>query len=251
MLLKLALVRPPGRKYGQCISAHPLQQTINLSHAYRQHKNYCKVLEELGIELIILPPDDKHPDSCFVEDTAVIRKGKALISRMAKESRQGEEETVLKVLKEHLEVKKATEPATIEGGDVIHLPDRFISGITQRTNFEGVKQLEDWLDLPVNTIVDLNIVHLKSYITYLGKNTIIATEMYTNHPFLKDFNILTVPKDETYAANTLTIGETVLMPQNFPKTKKMIAESGFEVITLQMTEFEKCEGALTCLSLLF
>ncbi|MFX1535071.1 MAG: hypothetical protein ACFFDI_12675 [Promethearchaeota archaeon] len=107
------------------------------------------------------------------------------------------------------------------------------------------------VDIPVQTIVDSNIVHLKSYITYLGKNTIIVTEAYANHPLLKDFNILTVPRDETYAANTLTIGETVLMPKNFPKTQRMIAESGFEVITLQMTEFEKCEGALTCLSLLF
>ncbi|MFX1255497.1 MAG: dimethylarginine dimethylaminohydrolase family protein [Promethearchaeota archaeon] len=250
MSLRLALVRSPGRKYGQCISAHPLHHTINLSRAHKQHANYCKVLEELGLELITMPPDDEHPDSCFVEDTAIIRKGKALITRMAKESRRGEEETVVKVLKDYLKVKKATEPATIEGGDVIHLSDRFISGITQRTNFEGVKQLENWLGVPVDTIVDSDIVHLKSYITYLGKNTMMVTEAYVNHPLLKDFTILTVPKDEVYAANTLTIGETVLMPKNFPKTQKMIAESDFEVVTLQMTEFQKCEGALTCLSLL-
>ncbi|MFX0095657.1 MAG: dimethylarginine dimethylaminohydrolase family protein [Candidatus Hodarchaeota archaeon] len=251
MIPRYALVRPPGKKYGQCISGHPLHHTISLAHAREQHQNYCQILEELGLELITMPTEDEHPDSCFVEDTHIIHKGKALITRMAKESRRGEEEAIVKILQNYLEVKEVTAPATIEGGDVIHPPNRLICGITQRTNQEGVNQMEAWLDVSVDTIVDPSIVHLKSHITYLGQNTMIATETYANHPFLKKFNVLVVPKDESYAANTLTISDVVLMPQNFPKTHTLITEAGFEVVTLQMTEFEKCEGALTCLSLLF
>jgi len=170
---------------------------------------------------------------------------------MARESRRGEEDAVEKLLDEYLEVKRAVAPATVEGGDVIHLSDHLISGVTERTNPEGIAQMEAWLDVAVDTIVDPGIVHLKSYVTYLGKNTMIATRQYANHPTLKGYRVLIVPDDEVYAANTLAIGDTVLMPKGRPHALSMVRDEGFDVIPLDVSEFEKCEGALTCLSLLF
>ena len=251
LMPKRALVRQPGARYTGCISSHPLRGTVDVSLARVQHSKYCDTLKDLGIEVITIPRDDEHPDACFVEDNAVIHRGKALICRMAKESRRGEEDAVKKTLEGYMEVKRAAFPATVEGGDVIHLPDRLISGVTERTNHEGVAQTAAWLGVAVDTIVELGIVHLKSYVTYLGKNTMIATRRYANHPTLEGFNVLVVPEDEGYAANTLALGDTVLMPKGRPRAQSMVREAGFDVIDLDVSEFEKCEGALTCLSLLF
>jgi dimethylargininase len=120
---------------------------------------------ELGLEVIHIPKDNLHPDSCFIEDNAVVHKGKALICRMAKEERKGEQRDVAMVLEEFMPTKWVESPATVEGGDVVHLTDHLISGVTQRTNLEGVTQMSDWLNTSVDTIVDPDIVHLKSFLT--------------------------------------------------------------------------------------
>lgn len=248
--LKHAVVREPGLNFPSCISSHPLRHTINLTKALNQHSYYCEVLESFNLKIVHLPSNE-FPDSCFVEDNAVIQDKRALITRMGVEARRGEEKSIENVLKDYMEIKRAVTPATIEGGDVIHLSDRLVCGLTQRTNTDGVDQMRNWLNVTVDLIVDPNIIHLKSYVTYLGKGYVIATKTYVNHPILKNFKVLIIDEDEGYAANTLTIENTVLMPTGFPKTQSMLRDNDFDVITLEMSEFQKCEGALTCLSLLF
>jgi dimethylargininase len=244
-----ALVREPGKNYCQCVSSHPEKKLLSLSLAREQHAIYCSTLRELGVEIISLPREDLHPDSCFVEDTAVIYKGKAMITRMGHESRRGEEKVIEEYLRELMPTRRIEEPGTLEGGDVIHLPDLLISGVTQRTNLEGVNQVSDWLDVPVLTCQDMNIVHLKSYATYLGEEMMVITEKYYNHPVFDEFNKIMIPEKEKYAANTLAIGKTVILPKGYEFTKQKIEQEGFEVITLEMNQFQRCEGALTCLSL--
>ncbi len=251
MVPKRALVREPGDSYPGCISSHPLRHTVDVSRARAQHTLYCEALSDLGLEVIHVPRDDLHPDSCFIEDNAVVHGGKALICRMARDSRRGEEEGVEGVLREYKSVKRAEVPATVEGGDVIHLPDHLISGVTQRTNLEGVIQMREWLGVPVDTIEDPNIVHIKSYVTYLGRGTMIATKKYVNHPALERFRVLLTPEREEYAADTLAVGDAVIMPAGLTRTHEMVREAGFNVIPLDVSEFEKCEGAVTCLSILF
>ncbi len=197
-----------------------MRHTIDLSLARRQHEKYCRILSELGLEIIHLPRDDLHPDSCFVEDNAVTYRGKALICRMAKKSRRGEEKAVLEVLKEYMPVKRAISPATIEGGDVLHLEDHLICRVTQRTNEEGVNQLRKWFGVEAKTILDKSIVHPKSYISYLGNEVIISTRKYADHPVLEGFRVLVVPEDEAYAANALAIDEVVLMLRDFQNPKR-------------------------------
>jgi dimethylargininase len=248
---KHALIRDIGNKYKSCLSTHPLHSTIDLKLAREQHTIYCKTLQELGLEIIRVPTDDDHPDSVFVEDNAVVHGGKALICRMAKMSRRGEETGVENILNQYVEVKRAIFPATLEGGDVIHLPGKLLSGISQRTNLEGVAQMYEWLGVPVVTIFDPSIMHLKSYVTYLGKGTMIATERYANHPALEGFQILIPPGKDEYAADTLAIGDTILMAKGYPDAHKMVEEVGFDVIILNVSEVQKCDGALTCMSILF
>jgi len=246
-----ALVRAPGNAYTRCISCHPLRHTISLSRARAQHQAYRITLSELGLDIIEMEQDNELPDACFVEDTAVVHSGKALICRLAKESRRGEEMPVERLLRQYLKTKRAELPATIEGGDVIHLPEGMISGVTQRTNKEGVRQMSAWLGTEVTTVEDRSITHLKSYATFLGKGTMLATQQYATHPALAKFDVLVVPNDETYAANSLTIDGTVLLPAGRPKTTSLVRSAGYDVVNLDTSEFEKCEGALTCLSLLF
>lgn len=250
-MFEYALVRPPPKTFSNCISSHPEHHKLDFRLARRQHSAYCNVLSELGIEVIILPKDETHPDSCFVEDTAVVRGGRAFITRLAKQSRHGEEEDVLETLQQYKSVRAATQPATIEGGDIVHLPNRLISGITKRTNREGIDQMTAWLDVDSDIVEDQSIIHLKSHVTYIGKDVILATEAFADHPVLHDLVKVVVPFEERYAANALAIGEIVLMSDGHPQTQEMVFELGFEVKSLKMSEFQKCEGALTCLSILF
>ena len=251
MMPKRALVCEPGTHYSRCVSSHPLHHTLNVVRAHEQHAQYTNTLSELGFDIIRLAQDDDYPDSCFVEDTAVIQAGKALIARPAKLSRRGEEDVVAEVLQEYLPVSRVRTPSTLEGGDVIHLPNRMISGISQRTNLSGVNQMQSFFGIPIETIEYPDLIHLKSHVTYLNNNIMLATKPYADHQVLSHFDILIVPDDESYAANTLTIGDTVIMARGYLKTQLQIEDAGFDVICLDMSEFEKCEGALTCLSLLF
>ena len=246
-----ALVREPGDTYAECISSHPLHHKVNLKKARAQHRKYCEVLSDLGLEIIWVPRDDVHPDACFIEDNAVVHRGRALICRMAKESRRGEQIGVAALLEKYFQLKWAEAPATIEGGDVVRLDDRLICGITERTNYLGTVQLSDWFDIRVDVIDDPEIMHLKSYITSLGDGIVVATKKYSNHPILKRLEVLVIPEGEEYAADTLTVGKTVLMPSGYPRSHEMVREAGYDVISMEVGEIEKCDGALTCLSILF
>jgi dimethylargininase len=248
---RMALVREPGDMYAGCLSTHPLHHTVKVEKAREQHAVYCRTLGELGLDVVRVPRDDVHPDSCFVEDNAVVHGGRALICRMAKPSRRGEEVGVAAVLEEYMPVRRAKAPATVEGGDVVHLEDRLISGVTDRTNPEGVAQMQEWLDVRVDTVFDPGIMHLKSYVTYLGRGIMMATERYAGHPALEGFSILVPPARDEYAADTLAVGDMVLMAKGYEEAQQMVREAGFDVISLDVSEIQKCDGALTCLSILF
>lgn len=251
MKFKYALVREPGDLYNNCITSHPQRASIDINVVRKHHLEYCNTLEELGLELIKLPRLNGYPDSCFIEDTAIIHKDRAFITRMGAIERRGEVSSVESVLKDYMKVKKALEPARIEGGDVLHLDDYLVSGITKRSNQEGINQMSEFLEVQVLPCIDPEIVHLKSYVTYLGKNTLLITKKYANQSIFEKFEKIIVDTQEEYAANTLTINETVIMAKGNEDTQMKVKEAGFDILTLKTTEFQKCEGALTCLSLLF
>jgi len=251
MRAKKAVVRKPSKSYTSCVTSHPLGHTVSLEKALEQHENYCMNLEELGLELLKLPPKDEYPDSCFVEDNAVVYGKKAFITRMGIESRRGEEGEVEEVLSQYFKVIRAEKPATIEGGDVIHLPDRLICGISQRTNRLGTEQMGSWLEVKVDTIENLKMVHLKSYMKYLDNNILITSKEYENHPLIKDLTLLVIPKEEYYSINCLAVNDIVIMSDKFTYAQEIVRNEGFEVISLDMSEFEKCQASLTCLSILF
>ena len=251
MVARRALVREPGSTFSRCISTHPMRHTIDVGRARVQHAAYVAALEGLGLEVLKLPRDDSLPDSCFVEDTAVVHGAKALVARPAKESRRGETEAVRAVLSEHLRTKVAEAPATVEGGDVLHTGDRLVCGLTGRTNGEGARQLAEWLEVRVDTVEDPSIMHLKSYVSHIDEGRVLVTRRFAGHPALEGLEKIVVPEGEEYAANVLSVDGAVVMPKGYPGTEALLERSGVRVSALEMTEFPKCDGAMTCLSILF
>jgi dimethylargininase len=170
---------------------------------------------------------------------------------MTKESRRGESKGVETILSEWKQIKSVKTPGTLEGGDVVHLPNSLICGITERTNHDGASQMEHWLETSVYRIEDPKIMHIKSHVTYLGKDTMVCNPRYAEHPVLEPFAKIILPFKESHSANTLTLGDLVIMSARHDETARMVKDSGFDVIQLDMSEFEKCDGALTCLSIIF
>ena len=250
-MAKIALVRKPGPSYSKCVSDHPQKHNLNLIKALEQHQLYCSTLEDLGLDLIYVPDKSNHPDSCFVEDTVVIHNNNAMICHMGEKTRRGEEIEIEEVLRQYFNIFHVDPPGTVEGGDVIHFKNKLISGITQRTNKEGAMQLEAKLGISVENISDNNIVHLKSYMTALSDSLIVVTKTYADQSVLKYYEKIVVPQNEEYAANTLAINGTVIIPDGNPIVKKELEKLNFDVVSLQMSEFQKCNGALTCLSVIF
>jgi dimethylargininase len=247
---KLAITREPGARYRECVSCHPEKATISVERAREQHRTYCSLLEDLGLEVIRMSRDDMNPDSCFVEDTVVVHGRRALMCRPALESRRGEVEAVAELLKDYLELSQARPPATVEGGDVIHFEDRLVSGVTQRTNRAGVQQMAEWLGARIDTVEDEGIVHLKSYATYIGGDAVIASGRFADHEAFRDLEVIRIPEEEAYAADALAIGDVVLMAAGREASHSLVRQAGFEVVSVEVSEFEKCEGAITCLSIL-
>jgi len=245
-----ALVRPVPDSYDRCIRTST--EKINVPLAKKQHKEYCKALKELGLKLIWVKGDNSLPDSCFIEDTAVIFGKKAVICNMKMKSRAKEIIEVAKVLRKLKKTYSIRFPATIDGGDVLQIEDKVFVGLTTRTNMHAVTQLREILrddELEVIPIKIDGIVHLKSACTYLGSGYVTLSKGYFDEEIFRDYNKVIVPKEESYAANCLAINGTVLMAKWYSKTRKLIEKEGFTVKELEMSEFRKGDGALTCLSI--
>ncbi|MCG6913915.1 N(G),N(G)-dimethylarginine dimethylaminohydrolase [bacterium BMS3Abin03] len=221
--------------------------------ALKQHQGYIEALIECGLEVTILEADEDYPDSVFVEDTAILTPRCAIITNPGAPSRRGEIIEISKVLKNiYQNVETITEPGTLEAGDVMMVGNHFYIGISKRTNQAGANQLINILekyDLTGSTITLENVLHLKSGVSYLDNNNLLSIKNFINEPEFQKYNIILVDEDESYAANSLWINDNVLVPEGFPKTKENINNAGYTAIEIDVTEFRKLDGGLSCLSL--
>ena len=250
--VRYAIVRPVPESYGRCVRTS--KEEIDVALARKQHVEYCGTLKKLGLKLITVSADNTLPDSCFVEDTAIVLGEKAVICNMKLKSRVKEVVEVAKVLEKLKETHYIKRPATIDGGDVLRIEDTVFVGLTGRTNLEAANQLRrigaesDFKIVPVRVHT---VLHLKSACTYLRDNCVILSEGHFDVGILCDYKKVVVPKGEEYAADCLAVNGTVLVAKGHPKTKRLIEKSGFSTKELDVSEFRKGDGALTCLSILF
>jgi dimethylargininase len=247
-----AIVRPPGDSFRLAISA--TGQSPDPLNALRQHAEYCQALQTAGLELEVLPPDERFPDSCFMQDPGLIIAGRAIIGRMGAPSRQGEEIVLAQELAELFPMDQIVSPATLEGGDVLVLPEGVFVGLTARTNQAGVNQLRQILaptGLSLSAVPVHKFLHLLSGTTYLGRGVFLAREDFLDDPFMEGKEAIHVPVEHAHAANALGIGGIVILPAGHPAVAAEIRARGFDVLETPLMEFAKADGGATCLSLVW
>lgn len=248
-----AIVRKPAHTYANGITTSNLGRP-DYKVALKQHEAYCQALIKCGLELIILDADPNFPDSCFVEDTAVVTKDFGIITRPGDQRRLGEEVEIKKVLEPLLKLHYIEEPGTLDGGDIMQADKKFYVGLSNRTNLSGSKQLKEILtsyNYDVFSIPVCNLLHFKTGVNYLGENNLILHREFCSKDDFKIYSQIIVDTDEEYAANSLRVNDFVLVPKGFPKIKSKIQNLGYKIIELEMSEFQKMDGGLSCLSLRF
>ncbi len=256
-----AIVKTPGKSFVNGITSANLGLP-NYDLALKQHKAYVDVLISCGLDVKVLPPDENFPDSTFVEDTALLTPPCAIITNPGAPPRKGEVIKMKKVLEEfYSDIEEIKEPGTVEAGDIMMVGNHYYIGLSKRTNLEGANQLIRILnkyDMSASVIELKNVLHLKTGVAYLEHNNLAACGEFVTHPDFEKFNIIEIPQEESYAANCIWINDKVLIPKGYPKSKKKILDAGlsrnmrgYSLIEVDVSEFRKLDGGLSCLSLRF
>jgi dimethylargininase len=230
------------------------RQPIDLAKAQKQHHAYETLLEKLGAQVISLPAEPDLPDSMFVEDPAFVLDELAVIFPLGTETRRREAPSLARALAKYRALEHIILPGTLEGGDILRIQRKLFVGLTQRSNAEGVRQLTAILATHNYQVVSVPVtgcLHLKSAVTHLGRNTLLANRAWFDANALAGYEWIDVDPAESHAANALTLGGTVIVPASFPLTRARIEARGFHVTPLDISELQKAESGLTCSSLLF
>jgi len=253
-MFKQAIVRKPCKNFQFGISTSNLGKP-DYQKVLLQHSKYIEALKKCNLSVLELDEDNRFPDSTFVEDTAIVNKKFAVITNLGAKSRQGENIDISDKLKIFYDnVESIGKPGTLEGGDVMKVEEHYYIGLSNRTNNEGANQLMRILrryGYSSSKIPLKKVLHLKTGISYLGDAILLVSGEFKNHPDFRKFNLIEVQESEAYATNSIRINEYVLIPEGHENLKKQILNFNFKVIELEMSEFEKMDGGLSCLSLRF
>jgi dimethylargininase len=252
-----AIVRPPGANYATGLTTVDLGAP-DLERALKQHEAYCDTLESCGLNVIRLAPDEDHPDSTFVEDTAVLTARGAVITRPGAPSRRNETNNIAPVIRDYFSrVHLIEEPGTVDGGDICEAGEHFFIGVSLRTNEHGARQLAGFFESfgYSSSLIDIrrvsNILHLKSGLAYLGGGQLVVIDALRGLYEFSGYDLVCLDSSEDYAANCLEINGKVLIADGFPATRRELEHRGYQTIALDMWEFQKMDGGLSCLSLRF
>jgi dimethylargininase len=256
-VFRYAIVRPPAESFAEGLTSANLGAP-DLPMALAQHEAYCSALESCGLEVFRLPPDLEYPDSTFVEDTAVLTTHSAILARPGAVSRLGEVSGVRDFVRRHYAtVHEVQPPGTLDGGDICEAGSHFFIGISHRTNEEGARQLAEFLvaDGYTTSTVDIramdSILHLKSGIAYLDNRDLVVMEELAGKQEFAGYNRITIPAEGAYACNCVLVNQVVLVPAGFTGVTTDLERRGYRTQSLEMSEFRKMDGGLSCLSLRF
>jgi len=249
-----AITRTVSPALANCELSFIPRQPIDMDKARAQHHAYEETLTKLGARVISLPPEPDLPDSMFVEDPAIVLEDVAIICPLGTETRRKEAPSLASALQKFRKLGYVKLPGLLEGGDVLRVGRKLFPGVTQRSNPEGIRQLAVIAEHHGYEVVAIPVtgcLHLKSAVTYLGKNTLLANREWFDGKRLEGFEWIDVDPAEPHAGNALAIGDTVIFPASFPRTKERIEARGFKLLSLDISELQKAESGLTCSSLIF
>jgi len=249
-----AIVKTPAQSLVNGITTAGLGEP-EYQLALEQHRQYIAALESCGLTVEVMAADEHFPDSMFIEDTALLMPRCAIVTNPGASSRQGEVNAVSKQLKNYYDKIEAIQaPGTVDAGDIMMVGDHCYIGLSERTNRNGAAQMIKLLRtygyngsmLPIT-----ESLHLKSSVSYLENNNLVIAGELCDKAEFANFKHLQVEEAERYAANSVWINDRVLVPLGYPLSAEMIRATGYTVVELDVSEFRKLDGGLSCLSLRF
>ena len=251
------IVRRPCQAMTEGITSGLYPGRPDYELALAQHDSYIEVLKKCGVEVTVLPSDEAYPDSCFVEDPAVLTERCAIITNPGAPSRNGEKASIEEAVRQFYpseRIEHIKDPGTLEGGDVMMCGDHFFVGRSERTNEEGIRQFTEILERYGYTCSEVKleeVLHLKTGVNYLENNNLLVSGEFIEKEGFQSFHKYVIPKEEAYAANCIWVNDTVIVPKGYPKVLEAVTAMGYQTITVDTSEFRKLDGGLSCLSLRF
>ncbi len=249
-----AIVRPVSPSMERCELTHIARSCIDVTRAQAQHRGYVQTLQLLGCHIVELPAESEMPDAVFVEDTAVVLEEVAVLTRPGAKSRQSEVASIAKALAPFRPCFFIESPGTLDGGDLLRIGRELYVGRSERSNASGIAQLTRILQrfgYQVTPVTIRNCLHLKTAVTQVGPSTLLINDAWVDRKVWAGMNFVAVDPEEPFAANALFLAETVIHPASAVRTRDHLAASGIRVISVDISEFEKAEGGVTCCSVIF
>jgi len=251
-LFDLVFVRPPPNSYVECVSTSPRKNEIDVELAGEQHRRYVSTLKGFRIDVVELPPLENFPDSVFMQDPALLGSRRTIVGRFGENARRGEEKVLLDALRDDRskigEIRFVKDPGTLEGGDVLVTDRGLFVGESKRTNLNGIEQLAAYLDDLDVRPVKTDLLHLLCGCSYLSDGKMIIAPDLVSPSSFPGFEFVSLSIEEAYAADALYLGAgKVLIPSGFPDVDKKLEEAGYEAVEVEMSEFRKGDGGVTCL----
>lgn len=256
-MFKNVIVRRPGKSLTEGITSAPELGKPDYELALKQHDSYIEALKECGVKVTVLEALEEFPDSCFVEDTAVLTRNCAIISNPGAVTRKRESEYMVDTIKKFYsedKIEYIKDPGTLEGGDVMMVGDHFYVGLSARTNKEGIRQFIEILErhgLTGSEVSLEEVLHLKTGVNYIENNNMLVSGEFIEKEEFKSYNKIIIPENEAYAANCIWVNDIVIVPEGYPAVEKALRDVGYEIILVDTSEFRKLDGGLSCLSLRF
>jgi dimethylargininase len=249
----LALTHQPSPNLDHGQRTHVARVPIDYALALRQHEAYCRMLRDCGAAVRPLDVNRDLPDSTFIEDTAVVLDELAVLASMGTPARRGEPAGIEGELRKYRELYRIELPATLEGGDVLRVGRTLLVGLSSRTDSAGARALEAAVRRHGYRVVPVAVrgcLHLKTACTALPDGRLLMNPSWLDREALRGFETVAVPEGEPWAANTLPVGGAVCLAAEHVQTADLLRRCGFDVRTVDLSEFAKAEGCVTCLSLL-
>ncbi len=251
--MTIAITRDVSPRMNECELTHIERNPIDVNVARQQHHDYTEALKSLGCEVIALPAEADLPDSVFVEDTALVLPEVALITRPGADSRKPEVDSIMKTLDPYRPLLRITEPATVDGGDVLVVGKHIYVGLSTRSNDIAIRQMQELLGdygYSVTGVQMHDCLHLKTAVTHVDDKTLLINRNLVDMHHFENYNLIDVDPSEPFAANCLPIGDFIIFPTAFPKTRAKLEAKGYKIKAVQVDELAKAEGAVTCCSLI-
>jgi dimethylargininase len=249
-----AITRGVSRSITACELTYRSREHIDYEKAASQLDRYCKLLRKWNVDLMTLTSSDSYPDCCFVQDTAVVLDEVCVIASMGAATRLGEVSEVEKLVAPFRKIRRIFSPATLDGGDVVQFGKRLFVGLSTRTNARGIAAFARIVQVFGYTVVPVAVnggLHLTTGCGIVNDETVLLNPRWLDASAFKDLRQLHVSEEEPWAANTIRVEDAVCLEEKAPRTMRLVEPYVGTIDTLDISEFRKAEGSLSCLSLIF